>query len=871
MKKVRNVVLSVLAALLTLTVAGVILTKVFEGKVIAFLIKELNRKLSTEISVQNATFSLFRKFPDATVIFNEVLIRSVQKDLNNPFSDTLLSADRIMLSFNILEIINKQYLLQDIYVNNGFIQVLINNQGQGNFDIWQGGSETGQTRLQIKLQQVRLTNTDLLFKDDAIAAYLSLHSDKVNLKGDFTGTEFALESSLQGNINIYHRDGITYIRNQPVAFDLIVDQLENRLRIKKASLLLDKVRLTGQGEVLQAAEKIVNLQIRGQDIKFGAVVKYLPVLIKKIPSDLNYHGQFDVLLNISGPVSKTKMPHIEAACKIKNAGIAYRKKKIQIEKINLSGVFNNGRMNNAETTVILVNDFSAVFRNSLISGSLNIRNLKEPEVEYVFESKINLQDITDLFKMNSLQLSGNIQTTLNIKGRQNGILSFKKNDLVSFNYKGVVQLTDLQATFQETNKIASNVNANITVDKYLIIDKLTGNICNNDLSISGRLDNVVNYFVNHSGNLWADLNLYSDNFSLDSVLAVLGSFSGNKEQPSSMLPDNLYIKLKFWFNRFGFFSFKGTNITGDLFYKPEILVVNQFTGSTMSGSMNAKGSLEANSENNYIIRGNSKIDDVEIKDLFTSFDNFGQDFIQARHIKGDLSGSIYFYGEFDKNFKILLPTILTDGDLVIKNGELIGFEPLEKLSKFIDIQELSHIRFSDLQNEVFISKEQVIIPQMNINSSALNLTASGIHGFDNYYNYKIKLSLSEFLSKKLRPDRQPGLTQGVVEDKRPGRTNIYLSIDGTPSDMKISYDKEAALSGFKDKMNAEKNLMKSIISEEFGKTNKDTVATAGGGNKNEQQFFIDWQESEKPLKKQDTTRIVKKEKFILEWEEDTLR
>jgi hypothetical protein len=290
----------------------------------------------------------------------------------------------------------------------------------------------------------------------------------------------------------------------------------------------------------------------------------------------------------------------------------------------------------------------------------------------------------------------------------------------------------------------------------------------------------------------------------------------------------------------------------------------------MKGSVQAKGRMEMANDTNYMIRCNSIINNVDIKDLFSSFNNFGQKFILDRHLKGYVSGNIDFYGEFNKNFKISLPTILTDGELIIRNGELIGFEPMEKLSKFIDLEELSHIHFSDMQNEIFISKNKVIIPQMEINSSAINLTGSGIHGFDNYYNYKIKLSLSEFLSQKFGSGRKPDTASGIVEDKSRGRTYIYLSIDGTPDGMKVSYDREAAIQGFRNKMNDEKTLFKGIIKEEFGNMEQDTIRMDKSGNGDKSEFFLQWEESDAPLQKPDTVKNMEKEKFILEWEEDTL-
>src|SRR4030042_2962494 len=122
MKKIRNILLYFLASLFVLVLAWIILAKAFEDKVISFIINDINKKLSSEISVSEVSFSLLRKFPDATVIFNEVLIKSGQKDRSSQVSDTLLSADMIMLSFNVLEILQKEYLLQNIHVSNGFIR-----------------------------------------------------------------------------------------------------------------------------------------------------------------------------------------------------------------------------------------------------------------------------------------------------------------------------------------------------------------------------------------------------------------------------------------------------------------------------------------------------------------------------------------------------------------------------------------------------------------------------------------------------------------------------------------------------------------------------------------------------------------------------
>ena len=63
---------------------------------------------------------------------------------------------------------------------------------------------------------------------------------------------------------------------------------------------------------------------------------------------------------------------------------------------------------------------------------------------------------------------------------------------------------------------------------------------------------------------------------------------------------------------------------------------------------------------------------------------------------------------------------------------------------------------------------------MEIKSSALNITASGWHTFNNEINYKIKLSMDELLSKKARKKKKENDEFGEVADDKLKNTNIFL-------------------------------------------------------------------------------------------------
>jgi len=60
------------------------------------------------------------------------------------------------------------------------------------------------------------------------------------------------------------------------------------------------------------------------------------------------------------------------------------------------------------------------------------------------------------------------------------------------------------------------------------------------------------------------------------------------------------------------------------------------------------------------------------------------------------------------------------------------------------------VKFATLKNQIEIKDKVISFPAMDIKSSAINIQASGTHTFDNVINYRLRILLSELLSKKAR-------------------------------------------------------------------------------------------------------------------------
>ena len=127
--------------------------------------------------------------------------------------------------------------------------------------------------------------------------------------------------------------------------------------------------------------------------------------------------------------------------------------------------------------------------------------------------------------------------------------------------------------------------------------------------------------------------------------------------------------------------------------------------------------------------------------------------------------------------------------------------------------DLNKITFSTLRNQIEIKNQKISIPSMHIQSSALDVTASGTHTFDNIVDYKLQLLLSQLLGRKLKENRTEF---GNIEDDGLGRMKLFLTMKGPMKNPKISYDRKSVEENITHEVRKEKQNLKGLLKEEFG-------------------------------------------------------
>ena len=168
-------------------------------------------------------------------------------------------------------------------------------------------------------------------------------------------------------------------------------------------------------------------------------------------------------------------------------------------------------------------------------------------------------------------------------------------------------------------------------------------------------------------------------------------------------------------------------------------------------------------------------------------------------------------------------------------------------------------------------------PEMDIESSSLNIHLFGKHNFNNQIDYHLQLLVSEIFMNRKNPETETG--NDFIIDDGLGQTKLFLRLIGDANDPSIKYDTREVRDKIASEMKAEKETIKEVLQNEFNikstKGNQEEPLLIE--DESQQDFLIEWEAPivdsiKKPTleKKKTKPKGNKKEEkdFIIIWEEE---
>jgi hypothetical protein len=832
-----------------LSIAGLIM----EDRLVSLSISQINKHLNAKVNVQHVDVSLLKSFPYASVVLHNVDIKEGSLNTQPEFEPGLLSFEEVILKIGIWGIVNNEYLIDQLILKNGWINLYFDNFGKGNFEIFSSSSSSTSNWL-LDLNALRLDNVNLSYIDLRTGWVMKGLVDEGFIKGEFASHQQSLVLNSKIKIGLIKQGAFHYFRNQSVYLSTNLRISDDHVQFEKGFVEMGSSTFKLAGFIGRSSGSPISLNITGKNIDSEQLLSFLTQYNMSLHPKVKSKGKIAFDFSIAG-YNKVDFPFTFNLNFNSDRFEIIIPNKPQIVVTKLAGFFTNGSLGKAESSELSLSFKEIRMLDTHISGSLKVKNIFSPLFHVKLNTSLNLSNL-EQWNIQSPFIKGLISGPFEALGRLNRIDDIQFSQF--FN-------TKVHTTLNFKGLTTSNING-------LIFEKVDGNLslAKNNLVIPNARGSVNGSLFEGSAEISnANAILFSRGQSKvrgNVALSLLDikwfwdetSIEPQPESTTKSPWDNIgIVNVDVSANelRYGdiFCSSASFNVT----VLDNSISVNQFTGNGFKGSIKGNLSVNNTSGSNYQVMSSIDMLNVEVSDLFRSFKNFDQGVVKSENISGSLSGSGVMKAIFSDG-EIQDESLESSLNLKIEKGRLRDIEQLKGLSRFISLEDLMDIRFETMENTIRIENKTVTVPKMDIMSSALNLSISGLHHFNGNYQYRTELMMSDFLFGKAATNKPENNDFGdIVDDENGKQMKLFLLITGDTLDYKVSYDRESARQSFVLGLKNEGKNIREILSEEF-KTFKRT--------EKKKLTEIDSLQALKPDSAEKSKEKV--QKFTIEWEDE---
>lgn len=821
MNRILKSFLVLLAVLIVL--AGGLILYIYSNQslVTDYFLKKANEQLRARISIGQIDMELFEQFPNVSLDLRDVRIDDPEKGKKH-----LLDAQHVYIGFNVYDILSRTYHIRLITFDSGSCNLFTDRKGRSNYEIFKESTDTvtantpgNAQSLFVKLTKVQLHNVKINYVNQQSEQHYSALAKDVELSGSFSDAQHELSCKGELFTEKVQVGSMHFLKDKKVELDLalVAEQQKGLYRIRKGALRVDELQLELQGSIRNNPKDIfTDLQFSARQLSITGLLSLLPFKMDAL-GDYQSSGDIYFKGTIKGTSSAKAQPLVRIDFGISNGRLKRASTGLDIDRIHCRGHFESGK--NLQQAFLELKDLSVHAQESSMMGDLSIRNFKASVIDAQLDGLIKTKQLISLLNNPNIESAdGEVQFNVTLKGRLDDFTN--KNNWQRTHAAGNFNM-ELQHVRLKGAKEIESLHAALMLDHNDIdIAMFECKMQQSDVNVHGKLVNVIPYLLLDGQKLEADITYRSDYVDLEHFMlpvaaaapATAEEKSKNSKTPALQLPEHISVNADVMVNKLKFHHFNANDLRATIHWKGKKLQVENATCNTMNGTISVSGQVENAADGRFLITSAPVLHHININELFRQCNNFGQTELTDKHLFGTLDAKVEVASVWSPQLDCDLDRLFVSGGLQITNGELVGYQPLEVLSTFVDVKELRHLKFAELKNTITISNQVITIPAMDMNNNALNISLSGTHTFENYMDYRLRIRISELLKKKRTAEENEF---GEEEENGKGM-NLYLTMKGPAGNLKFKYDKAAVKTKIKQDVKTEQRNVGEALKKELG-------------------------------------------------------
>ena len=783
MKTLRKILFYFALTLSVLLVALVASVFLFKDRIINEFIREANKQLNTPVKIGKIHVSMLDQFPHLSIVLNDVYVED-----SHPGLYPLLTAKRVSFNMNPIEVWAGTYSIKGLKIDESETNLKLNTKGDNNYTVLKKQETSEKSSITFELRDIDLSDTKVHYID-------------IKSKQEFTFTSRAMVASIYTHDNVYDIEADGQLTTEKIQVgqnsflngksftvksELVYDDVKKALTIKPSSLSLKKASFLVTGIYGWKTANEMDIKIKGENTDIQTLISLLPESGAKKLEQYQSKGDVYFNCNLKGMISQSKTPMLSVDFGFSNATVFHPDYKSRLEAASLEGSFATSDLRNLHQAALVLKNIKGNLNNESFTADFIVQDFIDPEVICNFKGKVDAPSALSFYPIESLK---NVTGSLLVDMAFEGKIALLKNKTTAqrVSTQGTVELQDINLDYGKEKIPLQHLSGNLQFNNNdLALSNVSGKLGHSDFLLNGFFKNVITFVLFENQPIGIETDLKADFIDLDEIFSIsFGDASADENQEYTFgISPHVNLNFNCDVKALQYKRFHGRQVKGDLLVKNEMAVSRNLTVKTMGGDLQLSGIVDAHNTKEIDVVKTAKLNDIYLDSVFYVFENFNQDFIEDRHLKGQTTADVMLEMTLNEHLRLFPETLIADIGVTIRKGELNNFDPMKKLSRYLDDEGLSRLRFSDLKNDIHIEKSTVFIPQMEIRSNVTDITISGTHTFGQHIDYRLVTPL-----RKKRP--QDAEAQSAIEEDPKTGPKLFLKITGTTDDYRIAYDTEA--------------------------------------------------------------------------------
>jgi hypothetical protein len=264
--------------------------------------------------------------------------------------------------------------------------------------------------------------------------------------------------------------------------------------------------------------------------------------------------------------------------------------------------------------------------------------------------------------------------------------------------------------------------------------------------------------------------------------------AAKKKRKFSDLIDLLYKKLEaeitFDIKQLANKNFIAKNITGKILLVNDRLQIKSVKMNLAGGQVDFSASLNQLQKKVNPFTLTAKVKNADVRNFFYSFNNFNQTTIRHDNLSGKVNADIKLKASLNDALDIMTPTMDGDVEFKLKQGRLLEFEPLQKMSNFLfKNRDLSDVQFGEINAHFYLKGTELDVSRMEVQSTIFTLYVEGRYSLADSTDLSIQVPLSNL---KMRDQHIP--PENIGPDKRVGASVFLRAHKSKEGTTVITYD-----------------------------------------------------------------------------------